>query len=161
VAREEHDREDLLAEAAALVERAEWRDRTTGEVVVAGWRAGGAASFYFGPDAVYHFNGQSELRRAYVDGLLYKAERGRLVSLRRVRTRDEVQLVRQELSVEEQAQFLGAASQRLDWLARRLAEHGLERTRQVSPSGQVEEQLQAWLDEHAAPPQVAASPGVV
>ena len=81
-------------------------DGRRGEHVVAGFRADGALSIFFGADPVYHFNAAGELRRAYCDGLLFKAERGRLVSLERVRQENEVQLVRHELSDAEQAAFL-------------------------------------------------------
>ncbi len=84
MARDEQDREDLLREATALVERVELAptDNEAGEHIVIGFRAGGAASVYFGGDTAYHFNSDGELRRAYADGLLYKADIGRLTSTR-------------------------------------------------------------------------------
>ena len=92
MARDESSREDLLREATALVERIELRitapisaahDRD--DHVVVGFRANGAASFFFGDDPVYQFNSAGQLRRAYCGGLLFKATHGRLVSLQRVR----------------------------------------------------------------------------
>ena len=78
-----------------------------GEPIVVGFRRDGALSIFFGDDPVYQFNAAGELRRAYCDGLLFKAVRGRLVSLRRVRGQhDEVQLVRHDLTRREQAAFL-------------------------------------------------------
>src|SRR5690606_4241518 len=97
MARQEQDREDLLKEATALVERVELAIDGMPEHVVVGFRADGCASFYFGPEPVWHFNTSQELRRAYVGGLLYKAEQGRLVSLQRNRTSGQVQLLRHEL----------------------------------------------------------------
>ena len=105
MARHEAEREDLLAEARALVDRAEYQVPGQDQVLVGGFRANGALSLFFGEDPALHWNSQGELRRAYAGGLLYKAEQGRLVALRRVRTETETELVRHELSDEEQRQF--------------------------------------------------------
>ena len=82
MAREEQDREDLLAEAVALVERIEIELPDGGGRVVAGFRRDGCGSLYFDADPAYHFNTRHELRRAFSQGRLLKAERGRLVTLR-------------------------------------------------------------------------------
>ena len=74
MARRESDREDLLREATALVERAELTIEGFDEPIVVGFRRDGSASFFFGADPVYQFNTAFELRRAFVVGLLYKAE---------------------------------------------------------------------------------------
>ena len=97
MARQENPREDLLAEATALVERAELRIAGFAEPIVVGFRRNGAASIYFGQDAAYHFNTANELRRAFIGGTLYKADRGRLAALVRRRTAAEVELVRHDL----------------------------------------------------------------
>lgn len=101
MARHEAEREDLLAEARALVDRAEYQVPDEEHPVVAGFRVNGALSLFFGEDPVLHWNSQGELRRAYVDGLLYKAENGQLVSLQRERTDQETALVRHLLSADE------------------------------------------------------------
>src|SRR5262245_12366974 len=105
MARQESDREDLLREATALVERAELKVAGESEPMTVGFRRDGSLSVFFGGDAVYQFNTAGELRRAFAGGLLYKAERGRLVELRRERSADEVALVRRELPDEESARF--------------------------------------------------------
>lgn len=96
MAREEADREDLLAEATALVERAELAIDGAPHLIVIGFRTEGAVSIYDG-DSAYHFNSDGELRRMYLEGRLYKAERRRLVALRRHRTDKAVELLREEL----------------------------------------------------------------
>jgi hypothetical protein len=53
------------------------------------------------------------LRRAYCDGKLLKATIGRLISLKRVRTQDEVQLVRHELTRGEESLFMSRMDERL------------------------------------------------
>src|SRR5262245_38526664 len=103
MSRRESDREDLLREATALVERAELNVPGYNDPIVAGFRKDGSASFYFGADLVCQFNAAGELRRAYVASLLYKAERGRLVALRRQRSDTEVALVRCTLDDAESA----------------------------------------------------------
>jgi hypothetical protein len=115
MARDESPREDLLREATALVRRVELAraDGGTAGHVVAGFRADGAMSIYFGEDPAYHFNSAGELRRAFCAGLLVKAEAGRLVSLDRRRQDNEVQLLRHALTDAEQAEFMASMSQRL------------------------------------------------
>src|SRR5512134_1308657 len=109
MARQESEREDLLREATALVERAELQLPSFAEPIVVGFRSGGAASFFFGSDPVYQFNSTGQLRRAFVAGKLLKAERGRLVALARERTAEEVALVRTGLDPAEQAELLSSA----------------------------------------------------
>jgi hypothetical protein len=115
MAREESEREDLLREATALVERIELAPSRgpLGEHVVIGFRSNGAMSIYFGGDTAYHFNSSKELRRAFSNGLLLKSERGRLVALERVRMDDQVQLLRRQLLEDEQAKFLDILMKRL------------------------------------------------
>src|SRR6186713_1143176 len=101
MAREEHDREDLLREATAMVERASLRVGFFAEPVFVGFRRDGSVSFYFGGDPVYQFNAAGELRRAFCDGALYKAVRGELVEMHRERTDAETRLVSRSLSQAE------------------------------------------------------------
>jgi hypothetical protein len=105
MAHEEHEREDLLREATALVERVELAIAGRSEPVVLGRRDNAAGSLYLTPERVYHFNPQGELRRAFIDARLYKAERHILVELTRRRTREEVQLIRRDLSPQETEQL--------------------------------------------------------
>jgi len=127
MARQESEREDLLREATALVERIELAplEAAGGEHVVVGFRADGALSVYFGSDPAYHFNSRGQLRRAYCDALLFKAEHGKLVSLQRVRREHEVQLVRHELADQEQAKFRAKMHVRLRDLVRQCVENKL------------------------------------
>jgi hypothetical protein len=120
MAREEHDREDLMREATALVRRVELRIPAEPETIIVGFRRDGAASFFFGADPVYQFNTHGELRRAYIDGKLLKAERGRLVELSRVRTARETNLVRLDLDAQATASLLTSLQTRLAELRRAL-----------------------------------------
>jgi len=85
MAQSEHDREDILREATALVERVELRLPDQPEAVVAGFRRDGSASFFFGVEPVLQFNTLKEFRRGYEGGQLLKAVHGQIVSLRKMR----------------------------------------------------------------------------
>jgi hypothetical protein len=162
MAGEEFDREDLLREATALVERIELVSDSgplAGEPIVIGFRANGAVSIFFGADPVYQFNAAGELRRAYADGLLYTADRGRLVSFQRVRTPEEVQLQRNELSDSEQAAFLARMRDDLARLWAQLQGRRLRASGQVPPQTDVLARVESWLGRHEDPP-IAASPRV-
>lgn len=158
MAREESNREDLLREATALVQRIEFapRDSQTGgapeqpesEHIVAGFRANGAFSVYFGDALVFQFNAAVELRRAFCDGLLLKASRGHLISVRRHRMESEVQLLTHALSESEEAAFLKRMSEHLINLSRRLNAGSFEVVGQVPPNSDVLERVRAWLAAH-------------
>ncbi|MEZ6044739.1 MAG: hypothetical protein R3C11_03990 [Planctomycetaceae bacterium] len=45
----------------------------------------GAAFLYLGPDPVYHFDAAGRLKRAYVEGLLYRTQESTLARLERLR----------------------------------------------------------------------------
>lgn len=122
MARHEADREDLLREATALVDRVELRTNDEPEPVVVGFRRSGCGSVYFGAEPVYQFNSSGELRRAYLGGQLLKAETGRLVGLTRCRTANQVQLLRRAWDAESTTAFLLDARRRLERLRQALAE---------------------------------------
>lgn len=160
MARQESDREDLLREATALAERIELAPAAgDGEHVVVGFRRDSAASIYFGADPAYHFNAAGELRRAYCDGLLIKAEHGRLVSLERVRQENEVQLLRREMPVEAQQKFLAEMADRLRMLVQQCREQKLISVGQVPAEADVFSRVIAWLS-NCKDVVVAASPRV-
>jgi hypothetical protein len=156
VSRQESDREDLLREATALVERAELTVAGFSEPIIIGFRRDGSLSVFFGPDPVYQFNGAGELRRAFASGLLYKAERRGLVALRRERDEREVALVRTALTAEETAEFLNAAHRRLTELAAALGSRSFTITGQVPIDANVVSRVQEWLA--ALPAQIPIAP---
>ena len=158
MAREEHDREDLLTEATALVERAELRIASEAEPIVVGFRRDGAASIYFGANWAYHFNAAGELRRAYDNGNLLKAEHGRLVSLTRRREADEVALLRQDLATDEQQAILAELARRLEALRKALVDGDYQLVGQVPESADVPARVRRWLEGLPIPPPVAAFP---
>jgi hypothetical protein len=145
MARRERDREDLLAEATALVERVGLQVSGRPEAWVIGFRRDGSASFYFGADPVYQFTSDGKLRRAFVDGLIYKAEAGRLVSLDRQRTSGAVDLVRHDLDDREQRDFLEAIERRLCDLVNALNDEATQVVGQVPTDVNVKGRVKRWL----------------
>lgn len=156
----EVDREELLAEATAMVDRIELAVDGLADTVVVGFRRQGAASVYFGADPVYQFNVQGELRRAYCDGALYKADRGRLAAMVRRRTDSAVELMRRDLDGDEQGAFVERMSDYLRRLREALAAGRFRVIGQVS-SGDVLARIRRWLAETPLPPPIARRPNVV
>ena len=169
MAREESNREDLLREATALVERIELMpldatgatsdDLTPGAPIIAGFRRDGALSIFFGPDLVYQFNAAGELRRAYINGLLYKATERRLASLGSRRTQHEVQLVRHELTDAEQTKVLATMSTRLSELLTLIDSDEFKVNGQQPPETDILGRLRTELKHHAKR-QIATRPNV-
>jgi len=160
MSRRESDREDLLREATALVERAELAVAGFGEPVIVGFRRDGSASFFFGADPVYQFNTAGELRRAFVGGVLLKAERRRLVAMRRERSAAEVALVRSELSDEESASLIGALRKRLDSLHAALAGGSFTLAGQVPAGADMPARVIRWLEALPTEIRIARVPNV-
>jgi len=149
MAREESDREDLLREATALVERVELRTADEPDSITAGFRRDGSLSLFFGVDPVYQFNAAGELRRGYRGGKLLKAEQGRLVELARVRTAAETQLWRTEIDGAATAEWLATMRNRIAGLAATLAGGRFEIVGQVPTEADVVGRLRGELEKHA------------
>lgn len=143
--RDEHDREDLLAEATALVERLELALPGQADHLVAGFRRDGGLSLYFGADPVYQFNPQGQLRRAFVTGRIYKADCGRLAVLDRRREAGQVVLLRHDLTDAEQAAFLAEMRAQLNALASDLAAGRQRTVGQTPPDADVVGRLRNGL----------------
>lgn len=159
MARHEHDREDLIAEATALVQRAELVLRGVCEPVVLGFRAGGAASLYIGGDEAWHWTSGGQLRRAFLRGVLYKAEHGKLVALVRQRGPQAVRLRAEPVSAEAAEELLRRQAQRLHALRAAWESGGLTVLRQVPADWDVLGAVGAWLAVHPGH-QVASRPHV-
>lgn len=117
MARTESDREDLIREATALTERAEFRRGGGGPLITAGFRRDGSLAIYFDQDPVYQFDTGGRLRRAFVDGFLYRSQHSGLARLQRERTPDATHLLRHDLTPEECGDFRRALRARLRQLA--------------------------------------------
>ena len=159
MARDVHEREDLLRDAVALSPRIQIRlDDSPATEVFAGFR-GNCLSVYFGSSPVYHFNASGDLRRAYVDDRLIKAEKGRIVALRRVQSTRRSELLRTTWDESRVASFLTQLHERLSALSEALASGAYEIVGQVPNDGDALKRLQERLIllEH---PRIADSPHV-
>ncbi len=135
MARQEADHDDLFSEAIALISRVLWRRIRTADTenvpqsadvdelaparlqsvdeILIGTRANGWLSIYWDQSWMVQFNEMNQLRRAYVDPCLYRAQGGTLSRLKRHRNQHETSLLRHDLHEAELRRFLASISQRL------------------------------------------------
>lgn len=125
MARDESDREDLLAEATALVRRAEWHVPELAGPVLLGERDNGWFSMYLGQDQYYQFDAENRLRRAYVAPVLYRTQGVTLARMIRDRTNDATVLRRIDLSEVELAVFRSELRQTLLDVSQALQQPGI------------------------------------
>lgn len=156
MARNEQDREDLMREATGLSPRAEITASWLTEPLVFGFRKSGGLSLYFGADPVYQFNSDGQLRRAYVDGKLLKADQGKLVSITRDRNTQHVTLWSSELSTIETLQFLEKVQARCEPLMHSLAAGEITLLTESPTESNALNRLQAFLAKLTLPPPVAS-----
>ncbi len=156
----EEDREDLLREATALVERIELQIDGFDEPIVAGFRRDGAASFFFGQQVVYQFNAAGQLRRGFLSGRLLKSNCGQLAELTRQRTADAVNLLRHNLTAKETSQVLAEAGRRLRSLRESLWTQQFRIVGQMPAKADIDARVLNWLDVLPIPIAVASSPRV-
>lgn len=99
LARQESDREDLFAEAAGLRPRVEFVN-PNGTTIVVGIRKDEGLLVFFSPQFSAGWSPRHELRRVFREGLIYRAQAGRVFEqLRRERTAPETNLLATTLSV--------------------------------------------------------------
>ncbi|MDP7017146.1 MAG: hypothetical protein QGG36_15170 [Pirellulaceae bacterium] len=147
MARIEREREDLMREATAFERRGEVQ-LPGGRVLFVGVRPNGAVSFYFGADPVFQFNEAGQLRRAFSGDRLQKAEHGRVVSLRRHRGGETVDLLRHEYTDDEQATFLAFVESELLAARRALASEGDVVLRRIPAAWDLRGEIADWLRRH-------------
>jgi hypothetical protein len=123
-----------MREATALVERVALRVPVCAEPVIAGFRANGALSIYFGADPVYQFDPAGRLRRAYVGGKLYRSQGTTLAELVRRRGAGQTVLSRRDLESPELAAFLDRMAERLAGLRQCLIDQSAAPVQTVPPS---------------------------
>lgn len=105
MARIESDREDLFAEAVGLVRRLEGQTDPAQPHLVVGFRPDQTLVLYLSPDRMYQLDPAGRLRRAYVEGRLYRAQGQTLACLTRTRNERETVLYRRDLEEQECAAF--------------------------------------------------------
>ena len=160
MARQEQDREDILRQASALVERIEIELPNRDEILVVGFRRDGSASFFFGADFVLQFTSLGELRRAYWDGRLVKAERGRLFFMDKQRGEAEVVLRTVPFAAHETARFLSLAQQRLAETSSAIQSANFRALRQIPLDIPIISRVRTWLETFGVKLTIAQRPNV-
>lgn len=159
MARNASDREDLLREATALVERAEVELPQLSEHCVFGFRRNGALSLFLGSDPVWQFNPEGQLRRGFFAGCLLKAHRGRLVRLAREQADEATYLRSTPVDEPQLQQILTRLEHDLDLLADALKSQSFRLIGAVPDQNVLDRMLQ-WCLALSRPVRVAAGPRV-
>lgn len=106
MARNSADRDDLMGELVTLSPRVALTIPDVADEIVAGRRSDGRWSVFFGGDPVYHFDAHHQLRRAFVEGELYRSQGPTLARLTRQANHDSTVLLRHDLTAAELRLFL-------------------------------------------------------
>jgi len=138
--------EGLMRELVALTERVELRGPAVADRIVAGFHRDGRLSVYFGEDPYYQFDPEGRMRRALIDGRLFRTQGNGLVALTRVRSAEATELVRRDLDSAELGRFVGLMLERVRTLREALASGRLEVTRQVPTDASVVGRLLGKLE---------------
>ena len=120
MAQNEGDRADLMREAVALPDRVELLVGGFESLSTIGFRANSAMSVFIGQDPVYQFDPNGGLRRAFVDGLLYRSQHTTLAMLRRERTDTQTLLLRTDLADDALLVFRDTMTRSLQLLEQKL-----------------------------------------
>ena len=134
--------EDLLADATALVHRAEIKIPPGSDPIVFGFRENGALSIFFDTEVVYHFNSRHHLRRVFLHGERYKAERGQLVCVRRIPGLRNVQLQSIPIEPPQLEHIFSVLDERLHRWHTMLNQGDYRIVNQISPGDDVVQRLQ-------------------
>ncbi len=151
MARTESDKEDLIADATALVERAEFchagRSSTQNDwqVLTVGFRDNGSLSLYFDQDPFYQFDANGLLRRGWESGYLYRSEGDTLAKLDRQRSGSRTTLERSDLTQAELTDFRQRMRNRVSNAFRMLESGAYTIPRKVSDRGDIEQRTTTAL----------------
>ena len=148
MARDDGPFEELMSEATAMVRRAEFSTALGHPELVAGYRGDGSLSLYLGEDPVYQFDPQGRLKRAFVDGLLYRTQGSTLARLTRDRSSDDhVGLLRHDLDDDQLAVFRSAMTDTLAGVLEDLDASRLNQSAAVPESADVATELVVSLQQ--------------
>ena len=154
---DENGREDLMREAVSLTRRIECLFPGRADVVVFGFNDLDWLFVYPGGDTMYRFDHEGRLRRAFVDGLLYRSSGQTLAELTRqgeqkpstANGRPESILLRRDLSADELNRFRKAVLTEIETFCRGLRDAAITRRSPPDlsdPIPQFEQGLQRVLD---------------
>lgn len=134
MAQHEEDREDLMREAVALPDRVELSVDGFESLITIGFRSNSAMSIFIGQDPVYQFDPEGRLRRAFVDGLLYRSQHTTLAMLKRERTETQTLLLRTDLADDALLKFRETMRRSLELLEQKLGSAAFRVVRSVPES---------------------------
>lgn len=134
MAQHEEDREDLMREAVALSDRVELSVDGFESLITIGFRSNSAMSIFIGQDPVYQFDPEGRLRRAFVDGLLYRSQHTTLAMLKRERTETQTLLLRTDLADDALLKFRETMRRSLELLEQKLRSAAFRVVRSVPES---------------------------
>ena len=139
LARRESDKEDLIRDATALVERVEFVCDGHSQLITLGLFRDKRLAVYFDQDPFYQFDADDCLRRAFENGRLYRSQGTTLAMLERQRSdmsqRDaKVLLRRTDLTQKELSKFRSRMTHHLTWLTEATRRNTIHILRSV-PSG--------------------------
>ena len=160
MAKDSQDREDLLRDAVAMVQRIELRLAGSEHDVVCGFRDDGALSIYWGQDDVMQFNAASEWRRGYWQDRMLAAYQRKLHWLDRSTPSARTQLSPTELTAQQHEAYVAHVNQRLEQLSGGISNHEFQRVGQVPAHQEVLGRLTDWLQAHHGNLRVAVHPGL-
>lgn len=166
MAKQQQDKEDILREATALVNRIELKipeNSSWEDSVFVGFRRDQSISFFFGGEPVYQFNIRNQFRRGYDRGVLLKAEHGQLVQLRQERENGKLVLLRRVWEKTETTEYLESVRFNLAALRDLVRRNLVEIVGAVVETGTPEELLQQithWIDRHMDSMEIASVPNV-
>ncbi len=130
-----------MQDATALVRRVEF-SVSCKQPIVTGFRKTNFLSIYFDQDPVFHFDDHGRLRRAFVDGYLYRTQGKTLARLTRQRNEQSTELLRYDLSDEELRSFRERLIQQLSSLLNAMQKGDSRVVRQIPDNVDVMNELQ-------------------
>ena len=151
MARTEADKEDLIADATAMLPRAEYvavdqpESSIAWEFVTVGIRRDGAVSIYLDQDPFYQFDATGGLRRAYVGGFLFRSSSEGLTRLNRARTSEQTTLESVDLNADQLTDFRERTFSELATLQRSWRSGSLRKNRSVPEDADPATQLSEFV----------------
>ena len=158
MAKDSHDREDLMREATGYVRRVEFTIAEREEPVFCGFRECGAFSLYWKQADVLQFNVDGELRRAFWKNQMLACYKHKLHWLQKSEGR--IRLGRTPLSDEESQEFLSVASSWMDEVRHIVKSQLIADVNEFPVNANVVVQVAEWLSEHDAKLNLSMHPGL-
>jgi len=152
MARQESDKEDLISEATALVDRAEYLraaetdSKCSWKLVTVGFRKDRSFSIYFDQDPFYQFDSNGSLPRASENGFLYRSQHTTLARLKRERSDNQTTLQRTDLDATQLAAFQERLMSHLCEFHKALRSSKAQRQRAVTTMENIDQRTLEFLE---------------